>query len=304
MPPACKGKDLLTELERADPTGYAAIMAAANAVPNAKGLLWRIQKAELADSFLFGTAHVADDRVTNFSASVKEAFARAKRVAFENDPSTVGKSIRQIGTLGKYGDGRSLKTELPRAEYLAFTQMLKKLGMEEDSFDETKPWLIRLPLPCEQARAKYGMKVLDERLYADAMTRGVSVVGLENVEEKLRLQAAISTFTQLVTLVSSVRQSELAEDQLETIIQMYVRHDLGPVGPLGRYWDEKTGMPLSAIEETSAYHVRRNYTMRDAALPVLARGGLFIAVGAAHLQGAEGLVELFRQSGYQLSVVE
>lgn len=36
----------------------------------------------------------------------------------------------------------------------------------------------------------------------------------------------------------------------------------------------------------------------------IAEGGLFIGVGAAHLQGREGLVELLRQSGYTVTAVE
>jgi uncharacterized protein YbaP (TraB family) len=44
--------------------------------------------------------------------------------------------------------------------------------------------------------------------------------------------------------------------------------------------------------------------MRDAALPLLAEGGLFVGVGAGHLSGPEGLVELLRQSGYTVTAVE
>ena len=39
------------------------------------------------------------------------------------------------------------------------------------------------------------------------------------------------------------------------------------------------------------------------ALPLLEKGNAFIAVGALHLPGAEGLVELFRQSGYKVTPV-
>ncbi len=44
--------------------------------------------------------------------------------------------------------------------------------------------------------------------------------------------------------------------------------------------------------------------MRDRALPLLGKGGAFIAVGALHLPGDKGLVALFREAGYTVTAVE
>ena len=47
----------------------------------------------------------------------------------------------------------------------------------------------------------------------------------------------------------------------------------------------------------------RNETMAERAAPLLAKGGAFIAVGALHLSGKGGLIELFRKAGYQVTNV-
>ena len=44
--------------------------------------------------------------------------------------------------------------------------------------------------------------------------------------------------------------------------------------------------------------------MRDAALPLLAKGNVFIGVGALHLPGRDGLVQLLRDKGYTVTAVE
>jgi uncharacterized protein len=49
---------------------------------------------------------------------------------------------------------------------------------------------------------------------------------------------------------------------------------------------------------------RRNYRMRDRALPLLKRGAVFIAVGAAHLPGTEGLLSLFETGGFEVETIE
>ncbi len=309
-PTACTGNDVLAEIEKSDPAGHARIVAAAKATPNAKGLLWRIEKAALAPSYLFGTIHLTDDRVHNFSPAMKEALNGAKRLALEVDMSAEGmmQAMQDIGTLAQYGGGQSLKTELPASEYAALQEMLKKRGLPAGSADGTRPWMLFLTLAtpaCEQLRQAQGLKALDFRLAEDAKARGIPVVGLETLESQFRALASISTWSQLTLLVSSARPGLSAEDGLETMVRGYLRRDLGFLWPLQHYLYEKASLPRSAVEEFESVLVtRRNYTMRDAALPLLTEGGLFIGVGAAHLPGSDGLVELLRKAGYAVTAIE
>jgi uncharacterized protein YbaP (TraB family) len=48
----------------------------------------------------------------------------------------------------------------------------------------------------------------------------------------------------------------------------------------------------------------RNKVMVDHAQPILAKGNVFMAVGALHLPGPEGLVEDFRKAGYTVTAVD
>lgn len=305
-PPACTGKDLMAELEKTDPAGHARIMAMAKATPDSKGLLWRVEKLGHAPSHLFGTIHLSDERVNNLSLAVKEALKGAKRVALEvADMSAEG--VR-IGTLAQYGGGQSLKTELPPSDYQALQDVVKKRGFPRGALDGTRPWMLTLQLalpPCEVGRQAQGLKPLDARLADDAKARGVPVVGLETFESQLKTMAGLSTLSQLSLLVAAVRHSNRAEDSLETMVQGYLRRDLSFLWPLQYYLHGKASLPRSAVEEFEAVLItQRNHRMRDAALPLLAEGGLFIGVGAGHLSGGEGLVELLRQSGYTVTAVE
>jgi uncharacterized protein len=310
-PLPCKGSDLLTEIAQTDPAGHARIMAAAKATPNGSGLLWRIEKAGLVPSYLFGTVHLTDDRVNDLSPAVKEALKGASRLALEIadlSPESVGQAMLQIGTLGQYGGGQSIKAELPPSDYLGLQDLLAKRGMPRGALDGTKPWMLRLSLSmpaCERMRQALGLKPLDMRLGEEAKARGVPVVGLETAELQLRTMASLSTFSQLALLVSDVRYGDRLEDGIETIVLGYLRRDISFVSPLSLYLHEKAGLPRSAVEEyQAAMLTRRNHGMRDAALPLLAEGGLFIAVGAAHLSGSDGLVELLRQAGYTVTAIE
>src|SRR4051812_10473396 len=83
VPPACQGRDLFEAMKSNDPKGFANIRQAADAIPNARALLWRIERQGRPASFLFGTVHSTDSRVHNLSPAVTLAFNGANRVALE-----------------------------------------------------------------------------------------------------------------------------------------------------------------------------------------------------------------------------
>lgn len=89
------------------------------------------------------------------------------------------------------------------------------------------------------------------------------------------------------------------------MIVLYTKGEIGMFWPLFR-----AAMPLTAQDEAGyaafeqAMVVERNKTMLKNSKPILAEGNAFIAVGALHLPGPEGLVEQLRQNGYTVTPVQ
>ena len=91
------------------------------------------------------------------------------------------------------------------------------------------------------------------------------------------------------------------------MIQIYKSRDLGLFSPLlsGGYVAGSNVTGGDFYSEFSATMInKRNHVMADRAARYLSKGGAFIAVGALHLQGQEGLVELIRRQGYTVTAVE
>jgi hypothetical protein len=105
--PTCQGRDILADLKTRDPDGYAKIRAVADATPNAQALLWRIEREGRPPSYLFGTIHSTDPRVTSLSPAVTTAFESADTVALEivyTSPDTIAVMTKQITERGLYRD--------------------------------------------------------------------------------------------------------------------------------------------------------------------------------------------------------
>ena len=312
VPPACQGRDIFAEMQTSDPAGYAKIRAAADAVPNANALLWRVERKGTPVSYLFGTIHSTDPRVTTLSPAVTAAFNAAATVALEiiDAPEEQRTQTMQalVAAKGFYAGGNGLQDVLTPAEMATLGKALGAEGIPENAAHLLRPWFaaIALAIPvCEKQRAAAGVLPLDKQLEREATVQGKQVVGLETAQSQINVMADLPPDVQVGFLKATVATIELRNDALEAMHRAYLRRDLGSSLPFAKRTVERAGYDPSALDVIERdLATKRNYGMRDAALPLLERGGAFVAVGGLHLLGQEGLVALFRQAGYTVTPVE
>jgi len=110
---SCGGKDLLSEIT---PAEAETIKAAADATLNGKGTLWKIEKAGLEPSWLFGTMHMTDPRVSTLSAKAQSAYESTRTIVIETtDVLDERKMMSELGKepeLMMFTDGSTLTSKL------------------------------------------------------------------------------------------------------------------------------------------------------------------------------------------------
>jgi len=311
MPPACTGINVVDQLKIQRPDLHREILAAAAKTSNANAILWKIEKPNLQPSYLFGTMHVTDPRVTTLSPNTKSALAGSNLIALElADLSApkIGIAIQKSPGMLFYTDGSRLDKKLSKADFSIAQKTLKASGIPADTALVVKPWfayvLLALP-PCETKRAASGLKFLDAKLAKLGAARNIPVIGLETPIQQLRALASLSDAHQLELLKTSLRLLDRREDMFETLIQLYLSRRLAETMPLSNALSKIHGLKTTGTAAfINSMVVKRNYGMRDKSLPLLNKGGAFIAVGALHLSGKTGLVALFRRAGYKVSAIE
>lgn len=302
---ACTGKDMLAELQQADPAKYAGVEAEAAKVENGEGLLWKVEKPGIAPSFLFGTMHVTDPRVTTLTPAAQTAYEAAGTVVIETievlDQQKMMASIMQKPDLMMFTDQTTLVSLLPAGEVDFVNKALEARGIPPTSVAKMKPWVITtmLSLPaCELQRKAGGAPVLDAKLAQDAVAGGKKLEGLETAVEQLESMASLPMQLHIQGLVDTLKIGDRMGDVTETMVVLYTQGKIGTIWPLFR-------AVLSSGENDVMFEktmiTARNHTMAKRAGPILDAGSAFIAVGALHLSGSEGLVELLRKAGYTVS---
>lgn len=311
VPEQCGGKDMLAEMQTAEPDLYRRIVDQAAKLENTEALLWKVEKSGADPSYLFGTIHIPDKRVAILSEKVQTAFDAAKTVALEvanTSDAALGEAMAKVPGLLAYSDGSTLKGQLTEAEFKKVQGLVAKSGLPGDAAVMLKPWLISVLLSitdCQRSQMSAGQDALDKRLEKEAAKRGATVVGLETVESQLTAMASVPNDQQIQMLKSGLAYADRSDDMIETLVQMYLKRQIGASLPFEQALGEKSGVPASAYDGfIKMLLVDRNARMRDAAKPLFDKGQAFVAIGALHLPGKTGMVALLREAGFTVTAVE
>lgn len=306
---ACTGKNLMIGL---DPAVAEKIEAEAAKTINGRGVLWKIEKAGLKPSWLLGTMHMTDPRVTDLTPPAKAAFDGSSTVVIETtDILDQAKMMGQLGSepgLMMFTDGSSLTDNMSPEDAEALKAGLGKRGIPVSSVAKMKPWMLlaMVALPaCEMARRAKGAPVLDAKLALDAKKDGKQLLGLETAAEQLRAMASLPMEFHIRGLVDTLKLGDTSDDVLETMIVLYEQEDVGKFWPLfSATLGEAggTGEEYAEFEQTMV--IKRNEVMASRSDPILAKGGAFIAVGALHLPGPEGVIEKLKSRDYAVTRAE
>ncbi|HKK04437.1 MAG TPA: TraB/GumN family protein [Gammaproteobacteria bacterium] len=266
-------------------------------VPFAHGLLWKVQRAGSAPSYVFGTVHSEDARILELPAPVREALDRTRSLTLEVDLDAG--ALQRVSEAMYYRDGRDLESVIGASLYRDCVHLMATYGVSEERLHAMKPWVVvaTLSRPPPQRGA-----FLDLALYRRAVEAGKTVYGLERIDEQIHYFDDMTLADQVALLRDTVRHHADMPRMFDEILRAYLARDLGELMAINtRYL--RLGDPALARRFTTRFVTRRNRLMVERMQPRLVEGGAFIAVGALHLPGDEGILQLLARRGYRVESV-
>lgn len=259
-------------------------------------LLWRVRPPGGPVSHLFGTIHLEDPRVTRLPGPVEAAFRDAGTVVLEA-------RLDQVNPLALAGrmmlaDGRTLEQVAGADLYGSARELLARQGVPALVAQRLQPWAAAIILSVPRPRS--GL-FLDQVLAQRAREAGKTLRGLERLEEQLDALAGMTPDQQISLLREAVGRYEQLPGAVEQMVSAYLDRDLQRLAALGRRYGPADAGLASTFEERLI--ASRNRRMAQRVQPMLDAGATFVAVGALHLAGPDGLPRLLAREGYDVEPV-
>lgn len=269
--------------------------------------LWKISGNGLEKpSYIFGTHHLAPASMADSTAGFAEALAAVDRVYGEVDMSLAMAPAAQMkiasmimapadSTLSKVFTAEEL------AEIDAYLQRAVGPAMTAAMFEPYRPIMIDIALEMAMMNRIIPdadpTNPLDGHIQQLARAEGKEVGGLETVEFQSALLYGSSIADQAASLLRTVRSGR---DPLADSRMLYARYAEGDLDGLMTVMDRASAM---TPEEADAMLYNRNSSWVNFLIGILPATSIMIVVGAGHLPGERGVINLLRKAGFSVNPV-
>jgi uncharacterized protein len=253
--------------------------------------------------YLYGTVHVRPRGADWGNARVRAAIDESSEVWTEllMTPETDAQTQVLALQLGTAPAGQPLSSWLTPEENASLNAVTTRLGLPQGALEPYRPWLAALTLtvvPLVQAGFDPASGV-DRSIDAYSDNAGKTMRALETVEQQLGFFGSLTPELQREMLQEAIAESE----QVGTMItEMSTAWERGDEQKLAQAVIDDTRDDYPELYQT-LFVTRNNAWMTELTREMEGAGVDFIAVGAGHIVGSDGLVAQFRARGYRVERV-
>ncbi len=266
--------------------------------PEAKPALWEVTGAKGERAWLFGTIHALPRRVDWRSAKIDAALAAADELVLEI--AAIDDRAALEAEYARRAASPGLPPLLERVwpgQRDQFAALLASKNIDAAPYQRLETWAAALALAQALKGANDPAFGIDKDILAAA--RGKPVGELEGASAQLAVFDTLPEADQRDLLSATVAEAVAPDDEAHRLADAWARGDMALLEA-----ETRTGL-LADPELRAALLTTRNEAWAGKLAAKLARGGKpFVAVGAAHLAGPDGLPALLAARGYRVTRVQ
>lgn len=265
--------------------------------PNGQSLLWKISGKTLAKpSYLFGTMHMIcpDDYV--WTDAMKNALAASDKVCFELDLDEPG-LMQQMSADMAAGDDKPLKAYFSAADYEHLKQFSRdSLELDITEMPAMKPFMLQMLFITKMLTCSFPASY-EGNIMEEAHKAKKEVLGIEQLQEQLDIFKNFPDDTAAVQIMQFADSFSKMKQDFARMIASYRAQDLAAL-----YDQTKASKELG--DQLGIFLDDRNRKWIPRMSKYMPSNSVFFAVGAAHLYGEAGVIQLLRKAGYTVEPIQ
>ena len=264
-----------------------------------KHFLWRAT-ADTSTVYLLGSIHVMKRDAYPLSTVIERAFDESDTLAVEADINNVGHgTLKMLRRAGFYDPNDSLANHITRNTYAYVAEEAARLGLPAPVLNRHKPWFLGITMSSmELMRSGYDMKYGIDKYFLTRASGRKKIVELESMEYQVDLLASLPESEQESFLLYTTKDLRSIGEQVDALMAAWRTGDA----------DRIESILMRSIENDGRFRMvykkimtDRNRNMTKRISTYLKSGGrVFVVVGAGHMVGDAGIIELLRKEGYRV----
>jgi uncharacterized protein YbaP (TraB family) len=256
-------------------------------------LLWQISGKDItAPSYLFGTMHLLCAEDARLSANLKKAIKETDRIYFEIDMDDMGQMMSALKYV-RMTDNTKLSDLLSQEEFARVKTFFEKNGsiLPFSMMERFKPYMLtslisETGMGCEKTN---GMEMT---IMQESKKYNKEILGLETAEFQAGLFDSIPYDKQAKELLNYIDSIDRYKNNTSELVKVYREQNLQKMEDLTMNSEGGIGEYLDLLV------FNRNRRWVEQLGSILPGKSTLIAVGAGHLPGESGLINLLRKAGY------
>jgi uncharacterized protein YbaP (TraB family) len=279
-----------------------------------KPLLWEISGNGLSEpSYLFGTIHLGDPRLTTLHPAAQKAFDSADSVWTEVLLDQASQMAIMPMLIRK--DGESLNESIGGELAKRLNEELKLINPALDSkgLQSLTTWAVAMTLPVLPEQMD-GRKSLDQELWDAATRDGKKTGAIETLKSQMDLFANLSEEEQVIVLSETMRVLKKDRDEgrnsIATLKEAYISGEVGKVTEeMDRGFAEMADSEHKELGERmiKSFLTDRDKSMAESIAEKLKKESYtvhFFAAGAAHFSSETSIRSHLEKAGYEITRIE
>jgi len=268
--------------------------------PDDRGLVYAVQSDKVT-LYLAGSIHVMRAEDYPLPAALDEAYGKSDALIMELDLDDLDplESAALIRSLAMAPNGSSLKSLMGEASFNRSKESALALGIDLERLGSVRPWFAALTvLQISLIQAGYSPEIgVEQYFLAKAVADEKTIEGLETMEQQLNIFASLSDADQGMFLEKTLTELDQLADEIDKLLEAWKTGDIPALEKLLLdSFDEYPELFDELVDQ-------RNKAW-DRQLTEILRNGdqdYMVIVGAMHLLGERGVIELLRQHGFEIN---
>ncbi|MBN1327165.1 MAG: TraB/GumN family protein [Candidatus Cloacimonetes bacterium] len=273
----------------------------------AENFMWEVQGG-YNKAYLLGSIHTMPKDIYPLDEKIERAFLESDKLVMEVNPTKFDQQEINnfIITHAVYQDTTNLKTHLPQDIYQTLNAKFMELGFKDDQVKAYKPWFvsINLSLGALQKIDVEKEQGIDLHFLKKAEEREMPVLELETALAQFEALSSMDKETQKDVLINSLDELDDIPKFFDKLLQAWKDGDAEKMNEVSRQKILEAEEELPGIRDYyNELFLNRDKNILEKITAFLEdeeKSTYFIIVGAVHLVGDDGLLQMLQEKGYKI----